>query len=48
MIPFAKIPLAFPFDGIPLFCQLLLMVAFAVIVGICGWTAGLFVRGQRA
>jgi 1,2-diacylglycerol 3-beta-glucosyltransferase len=48
VIPFARIPLAFPFDGIPLLCQLLLMVAFVVIVGMCGWTALLFVRGQRA
>jgi 1,2-diacylglycerol 3-beta-glucosyltransferase len=44
----AGVPLAFPFDGIPLFCQLLLMLAFVVIVGMCAWTAGLFVRGQLA
>ncbi len=44
----AGVPLAFPFDGIPLVCQLLLMLAFVVIVGMCAWTAGLFVRGQRA
>ena len=41
-------PLAFPFAGIPLACQLLLMLAFVVIVGMCAWTAGLYVRGQRA
>lgn len=48
MIPFAGIPLAFPFEGIPLVCQLLLMLAFVVIVCMCVLTAGLFVRGQRA
>jgi 1,2-diacylglycerol 3-beta-glucosyltransferase len=42
------IPLAFPFDGVPLAFQLLLIVAFVVIVGMCLWTAALFVRGQRA
>jgi 1,2-diacylglycerol 3-beta-glucosyltransferase len=46
--PLAGIPLAFPFEGIPLPCQLLLMVAFVVIVGMCAWSATLFVRGQRA
>ena len=37
-----------PFDGIPLFCQLLLMVAFVVIVGDVRLDGRLFVRGQRA
>jgi hypothetical protein len=39
------IPLAFPFDGVPLAFQLLLIVAFVVIVAMCLWTAALFVRG---
>jgi 1,2-diacylglycerol 3-beta-glucosyltransferase len=42
------IPFAFPFDGIPLVCQLLLTVAFVVIVAMCALTATLFVRGQRS
>jgi cellulose synthase/poly-beta-1,6-N-acetylglucosamine synthase-like glycosyltransferase len=37
-----------PFDGVPLAAQLLLSVAFVVIVAMCLWTVTLFVRGQRA
>ena len=37
-----------PFEGIPLAAQLLLIVAFIVIVAMCLWTAALFVRAQRA
>jgi 1,2-diacylglycerol 3-beta-glucosyltransferase len=37
-----------PFEGIPLAAQLLLIVAFIVIVAMCFWTTALFVRAQRA
>ncbi len=37
-----------PFQGIPLAAQVLLTVAFVVIVCMCAWTAALFLRGQRA
>jgi 1,2-diacylglycerol 3-beta-glucosyltransferase len=37
-----------PFEGIPLAAQLLLTVAFIVIVAMCFWTTALFVRAQRA
>jgi cellulose synthase/poly-beta-1,6-N-acetylglucosamine synthase-like glycosyltransferase len=37
-----------PFAGTPLAAQLLLTVAFFVIVAMCFWTVTLFVRGQRA
>jgi 1,2-diacylglycerol 3-beta-glucosyltransferase len=37
-----------PFEGIPLAAQMLLTVAFFVIVAMCFWTVTLFVRGQRA
>ena len=37
-----------PFEGIPLAAQMLLTVAFFVIVAMCFWTVSLFVRGQRA
>jgi cellulose synthase/poly-beta-1,6-N-acetylglucosamine synthase-like glycosyltransferase len=37
-----------PFDGVPLVPQVLLTLAFVVIVAMCLWTVTLFVRGQRA
>jgi len=37
-----------PFDGVPLVAQLLLSLAFLVIVAMCVWTVTLFVRGQRS
>jgi 1,2-diacylglycerol 3-beta-glucosyltransferase len=37
-----------PFPGIPLAAQVILTVALIVIVTMCLWTTGLFVRGQRA
>ena len=37
-----------PFEGIPLGAQLLLILAFFVIVAMCFWTTALFVRAQRA
>jgi 1,2-diacylglycerol 3-beta-glucosyltransferase len=37
-----------PFHGTPLAAQILLSVAFVVIVCLCLWTAALFLRGQRA
>jgi cellulose synthase/poly-beta-1,6-N-acetylglucosamine synthase-like glycosyltransferase len=40
--------LVFPFDGVGWLAQAILCVAFVVIVIMCGWTAALFVRGQRA
>jgi 1,2-diacylglycerol 3-beta-glucosyltransferase len=37
-----------PFHGTPLVAQVLLSLAFVVIVSMCLWTAALFLRGQRA
>jgi 1,2-diacylglycerol 3-beta-glucosyltransferase len=37
-----------PFDGIPLPAQIILTAAFIVIVTMCFWTVGLFLRGQKA
>jgi 1,2-diacylglycerol 3-beta-glucosyltransferase len=37
-----------PFEGVPLAAQMLLTIAFFVIVAMCIWTVTLFVRGQRA
>ena len=35
-----------PFEGIPLAAQLLLTVAFIVIVAMCFWTTALFEAGE--
>ena len=48
MIAFGGAALVFPFDGVPLLAQTILIVAFLVIVTMCRWTVGLFVRGQRS
>ena len=36
--------LVFPFDGVGWLAQTILILAFVVIVGMCGWTVALFVR----
>jgi 1,2-diacylglycerol 3-beta-glucosyltransferase len=46
--PFASAALVFPFNGIPWLAQIILIVAFVVIVAMCAWTVALFVRGRRA
>jgi 1,2-diacylglycerol 3-beta-glucosyltransferase len=38
----------FPFDGVPWLAQVILIVAFAVIVSMCAWTTALFLRSRRA
>jgi cellulose synthase/poly-beta-1,6-N-acetylglucosamine synthase-like glycosyltransferase len=48
VIPFSGSALVFPFSGVPWAAQSVLIVAFAVIVAMCVWTATLFVRGQRS
>jgi 1,2-diacylglycerol 3-beta-glucosyltransferase len=48
VIPFGGAARVFPFDGVPLLAQTILIVAFLVIVTMCAWTVGLFVRGQRS
>lgn len=48
MTSFCSSALVFPFDGVPWLAQSILIVAFLVIVAMCAWTVGLFIRGQRS
>jgi 1,2-diacylglycerol 3-beta-glucosyltransferase len=44
----ASAALVFPFNGVPWLAQIILVLAFVVIVAMCAWTVALFVRGRRA